>query len=147
MTSTSNTRTIRTQPLFFLAALLVAAATTAGLGAGQQSAYPLASTVHPPLPGDVSLYWFVPDTTGRPAPGRPDPAAAAKLARAAQLVAAKDYAAALPLLSPTALDGTPLANYAAYYIGVAQIGLGRHDEALLVLRPAGPSAPRAHWRS
>ena len=51
----------------------------------------------------------------------------------AQLVAAKDYAAALPLLSPTSLNGTPLANYAAYYIGVAQIGLARYDEALLVL--------------
>ncbi len=50
-----------------------------------------------------------------------------------QLVVAKDYAAALPLLSPIALTGTPLENYAAYYIGVAQIGLARYDEALLVL--------------
>ena len=62
-----------------------------------------------------------------------DPAAAARLARGVQLVVAKDYAAALPFLSPTSLNGTPLENYAAYYIGVAQIGLARYDEALLVL--------------
>ena len=141
MTSTSKTRTSRIKPLLCAAALLTSVLTTAGLGARQQEGpargttpnYPLASTIHPPLPGDLSLYWFVPNASARPAAGRPDPAAAARLARGAQLVAAKDYAAALPLLSPTSLNGSPLENYAAYYIGVAQIGLARYDEALLVL--------------
>ena len=140
-TSTSKTRTFRIKPLLCAAALLTSVLTTAGLAARQQEGpargttpnYPLASTVHPPLPGDLSLYWFVPDATTRPGAGRPDPAAAARLARGAQLVAAKDYAAALPLLSPTSLNGTPLENYAAYYVGVAQIGLARYDQALLVL--------------
>ena len=134
-TSTSSPRTTRVKAFLFTAAVLSAALTTAGLGAGQQaSPSALASTAHPPLPGNLSLYWFVPDTSSSEAPvSRPDAAAAARLARGAQLVAAKDYAAALPLLSPTALGESPLGNYAAYYIGVAQIGLGRYDQALLVL--------------
>jgi soluble lytic murein transglycosylase len=139
--SPSKTRMARTTPVLCAAALVTAVLTTAGLGAGQQEGpargvmpnYPLASTAHPPLPGDLSLYWFVPSASPRPATGRPDAAAATRLARAAQLVAAKDYAAALPLLSPTSLNGTPLENYASYYIGVAQIGLARYDQALLVL--------------
>ena len=136
-TGTSKTRTprpFRIKPLVCAAALLTSALTTAGLGARQQEGpargttpnYPLASTIHPPLPGDLSLYWFVPGAAPtRPAAGRPDPAAAARLGRGVQLVVAKDYAPALPLLSPIALTGTPLENYAAYYIGVAQIGLTR----------------------
>ena len=140
-TRTSKTRAARTTPMLCAAAVVALVLTTVALGARQQESasrgampnYPLASTVHPPLPGDLSLYWFVPDASTRPAAGRPNPAAAARLARGAQLVAAKDYAAALALFSPASLRGTPLENYAAYYTGVAQIGLARYDEALLVL--------------
>jgi soluble lytic murein transglycosylase len=49
------------------------------------------------------------------------------------MVAAGDFTAALPLLATSGLAGTPLENYAAYFTGLAQMGLGRHDEALLVL--------------
>jgi soluble lytic murein transglycosylase len=130
---TGNTRKHSSRTLVAVAAALVAALTTAGLGAGQQTPPGLSYTPHPPLPASMSLYWFVPDFSAQPAAGTPDPAAAARLARGAQLVTSKDYAAALPLLSPTSLAGTPLENYASYYIGVAQIGLGRYDQALLVL--------------
>jgi soluble lytic murein transglycosylase len=131
--NTRSTRNQSTRTLFAVAAVLVAALTTSGLGAGQQTPPGLGYTAHPPLPSSVSLYWFVPDFSARPVAGTPDPAAAAKLARGAQLIASKDFAAALPLLSPTSLAGTPLENYASYFIGVAQIGLGRYDQALLVL--------------
>src|SRR5688572_8999296 len=100
--SKSTPRTSRIKPLLFAAAVSAAALTTAGLGARQQgppSALVLASTAHPPLPGDLSLYWFVPDTSSSEAPvSRPDAVAAARLAKGAQLVATKDYAAALPFL-------------------------------------------------
>ena len=39
----------------------------------------------------------------------------------------------LPLISAPDLGDPNLANYATYYRGVAQIGLGRHDEALTTL--------------
>ncbi|HEY6508642.1 MAG TPA: transglycosylase SLT domain-containing protein [Vicinamibacterales bacterium] len=122
-------------------ALALCLVATAGLVAAQRRGgapsagpYPLVATAHPPLPNDLSLYWYVPDTAMRPTGStRADAAAATRLARGVQMVAAGDFAAALPLLSTTGLAGTPLENYASYFTGLAQMGLGRHDEALLVL--------------
>ncbi len=122
--------------------LVLCLAATAGLVSAQQRGgpppagpYPLVATAHPPLPNDLSLYWYVPDTMVRPSSGtaRAEAAAANRLARGVQMVAAGDFAAALPLLSTSGLAGTPLENYASYFTGLAQMGLGRHDEALLVL--------------
>jgi hypothetical protein len=123
---------------FLLAALAAAALSLADVAAqesgtgGQLGRYPLAVTAHPPLPGTLSLYWFVPDG-GNLVAGQPDPATVNRLARGVQLFGSKDYLAALPLLSPTGLAGSPLGNYASYYTALAQIELRRYDEALLVL--------------
>jgi len=120
--------------------LVLCVVATAGLVAAQQRGgpgtpgpNPLVATAHPPLPSDLSLYWYLPETTARSGQRRADTAAANRLARGVQMVAAGEFAAALPLLSTSGLAGTPLENYAAYFTGLAQMGLSRHDQALLVL--------------
>jgi len=90
----------------------------------------LVSTAHPPLPAEPSLYWFVPEA-GRSSRGLD--AAARRLAQGAQFIAAGDFPAGLPLISAPDLSDPYLANYATYYRGVAQIGLGRHDDAMATL--------------
>ena len=65
--------------------------------------------------------------------GRGLDAAARRLAQGAQFIAAGDFAAGLPLISAPDLGDPHLANYATYYRGVAQIGLGRYDEAMATL--------------
>jgi soluble lytic murein transglycosylase len=91
----------------------------------------LVATAHPPLPAEPSLYWFVPDTARSAAHGLD--AAARRLAQGAQFVTNGDFAAGLPLISAPDLGDQHLANYATYYRGVAQIGLGRYDEAMTTL--------------
>jgi soluble lytic murein transglycosylase len=92
----------------------------------------LVATAHPPLPAEPSLYWFVPEAAaGRSARGLD--AAARRLAQGAQFIADRDFAGGLPLISAPDLGDPNLANYATYYRGVAQIGLGRHDEAMATL--------------
>ncbi len=82
------------------------------------------------MPGDLSLYWLAPPASpanvGRPAGWD-------RLALGARLIAAQDFAAALPLVSSPEAAGSTLGDYARYYTGVAQFGLGRHDQALLTL--------------
>jgi soluble lytic murein transglycosylase len=90
----------------------------------------LVATAHPPLPAEPSLYWFVPES-GRTSRGVD--AAARRLAQGAQFVSNGDFAAGLPLISAPDLGDQHLANYATYYRGVAQIGLGRYDEAMTTL--------------
>jgi soluble lytic murein transglycosylase len=75
----------------------------------------------------------VPDGGNLSAAGQPDAAVVSRLARGVQLVESKDYLEALPLLSATGLSRSALENYASYYTALAQIGMGRYDEALLVL--------------
>ena len=137
---------------------------TAGLVTAQQRGsapasgpFPLVATAHPPLPNDLSLYWYVPDTTARPSgPGRADVAAANRLARGVQMVATGDFVASLPLLSTTGLAGTPLENYAAYFTGdvvVTEIeGVGKLLNTICAPAPLrgsepdfvqGPSSPAA----
>ena len=109
----------------------------AGLISGQQPGAPrlgldslLVATAHPPLPAAPSLYWFVPES-GRSARGLD--AAAKRLAQGAQFISNNDFAAGLPLISAPDLGDQNLANYATYYRGVGQIGLGRYDEAMTTL--------------
>ena len=104
----------------------------------------LQPTAHPPLPGLPSQYWFVPDlsATRTPASRRADDAVA-RLARGARLIAAGDFAAGLPLVSPQDLAGSTLEPYAHYYRAVALEGLSRLVEAdatltaLLARKPEG----------
>jgi soluble lytic murein transglycosylase len=122
-----------------LRAFVVLAALVGGASLinGQQPGVPrlgldslLVATAHPPLPASPSLYWFVPES-GRA--GRGLDAAARRLAQGAQFVSNGDFAAGLPLISAPDLGDQNLANYATYYRGVAQTGLGRYDEAMTTL--------------
>jgi soluble lytic murein transglycosylase len=90
----------------------------------------LVATAHPPLPAEPSLYWFVPE---RARSARGVDAASRRLAQGAQFIAARDFGAGLPLISAPDLADPYLVNYASYYRGVAQIGLGRYDEAMATL--------------
>jgi soluble lytic murein transglycosylase len=92
----------------------------------------LVATDHPPLPKDISQYWFV------PAPGSAAGAsreAYASLARGAKSIANGQYAAGLALLSRRDLAETRLADYAKYYQAMALQGLSRFAEADAVLTP------------
>jgi soluble lytic murein transglycosylase len=104
----------------------------------------LQPTAHPPLPGDPSRYWFVPDVSAtRTPPARGPEAAASRFARGARLIAAGDFAQGLPLVNPQELAGSPLEPYAHYYRALALEGVGRLDEAdaalttLLARMPSG----------
>ena len=97
-------------------------------GAGDAPA--VSTTSHPPLPSHASLYWLVPDSALARAAGRPVGASAfARLARGVELIAAGDFAAALPFVRGADLASTPLAHYGRYYTGVALLGLQQFEEA------------------
>jgi soluble lytic murein transglycosylase len=92
----------------------------------------LVATAHPPLPAEPSLYWFVPEGAGGRSTRGLD-AAARRLAQGAQFIADGNFNAGLELISAPDLGDRNLANYATYYRGVAQLGLGRYDEAITTL--------------
>ena len=94
----------------------------------------LVPTSHPPLPSDLALYWFVPSgSAGRSTSPRPLNAGTRRFVQGAQLIADGDYSAGLALISAPDIADPNLVNYATYYRGIAQIGLGRYDEALATL--------------
>ena len=101
----------------------------------------LVPTEHQPLPTALSHYWLVPPAGWLP--GRSDVMSAARaLAHAAMLIGAETPAQALPLIRASALGSTPLAGYAAYLRGLAELGLDRGDaarETLAGLRTARPA--------
>ena len=83
----------------------------------------LSATNHPPLPAE--RVWFAP----APVQGTRVAPALQDFARGVKLLENADAAAALPLVSNGALASTPMADYARYYTGVAQLALTRFDEA------------------
>jgi soluble lytic murein transglycosylase len=103
----------------------------------------LTPTAHEALPDDPSEYWLVPTGRDRAAQNhtRYEP-----LAEAAARYAEGNYDAALQLASTPALAKTPLAGYASYYKGLAQLRLLRTAEArrtlnaLLEQKPTGALA-------
>jgi soluble lytic murein transglycosylase len=101
----------------------------------------LAPTEHPPIPTELQHYWLVPPAGWLP--GRSDVMPAARaLAHAAMLIGTENPAQALPFIRVSALGSTPLAGYAAYLRGLAELGLGRDAaarEALTGLRAARPA--------
>jgi soluble lytic murein transglycosylase len=121
-----------------LLALAVAAVTV--VGAGTEPAGQLAPTVHPPLPKVSTELWLVPTesatTTRASVLYQPLTAGVRALEDA-------DNDRALTLFSRSSLSGTPLADYAAYYKGLAQLRLTRAADAretfdqLSDKRPAG----------
>ena len=102
----------------------------------------LVPTEHQPVPTDLQDYWLVPPAGWLL--GRSDLVSAARaLAHAAMLIGAEKPAQALPFIRSSALGSTPLAGYAAYLKGVAELELDRDDAAretftgLRAARPAG----------
>ena len=133
--------------------LLLAAAAALSLGAvvapaGVRSVAPqqLAPTAHPELPESASDLWLVPserDGAARTATQHED------LNEAVNRFQTGDFEAALRLASGAPLRTVPLAPYARYYQGLAQLRLARIPEArrtfdtLLDAKPSGNLAVAA----
>jgi soluble lytic murein transglycosylase len=93
------------------------------LDAAQQEAATLAPTAHPPLPATL---WMAPEDDG----GRTPAPVLERFVRGARLIdEGGDVKAALPLVSAAALASTPVADYAQYYTGLAQVTLGQLTQA------------------
>ena len=101
----------------------------------------LAPTAHPPLPGQPSHYWLLPETASSRASSIRSDDAINRLVRGVRLIASKEYASALPLVRPSALAGSPVATYAQYYNAIALEGLNRTTEARGALASLHASRP------
>jgi soluble lytic murein transglycosylase len=86
----------------------------------------LRPTAHAPLPASLADLWLGPLGGSARSAVR---SYATNLAAAADQLQQKKYAEALPLLQPEHFIGSLLGDYAAYYTGVAQMGLGQLAEA------------------
>jgi soluble lytic murein transglycosylase len=86
----------------------------------------ISQTAHPALPENASDLWLVPSEHDRSARAsvQYDP-----LAEASRRYQAEDFAGALRFASTPSLAGTPLAGYAAYYRGLAELRLLQTDAA------------------
>ncbi|HUK33759.1 MAG TPA: tetratricopeptide repeat protein, partial [Vicinamibacterales bacterium] len=134
---------------FAIAALIVigpAGVSNAGRGvraadadaAADPGPFVLRTTEHPPVPRDLSQFWMAPDRA------RPRSAAQANLATAVKFENDGQHLKALNLLlHPATKQDGPLASYAEFYKGLAQLHLGRTAdaratfEALQAARPVG----------
>ena len=100
----------------------------------------LSQTAHAALPATASELWLVPAESDRAARNSAQYKA---LQDAVERVDAGDYDGALRAASSPALRNTPLAGYAQYYVGLAQLKLSQSADArstfaaLLDSRPAG----------
>jgi soluble lytic murein transglycosylase len=107
----------------------------------------LTPTRHQPVSRDPACLWLAPVDADHAA--RPPSDALASLAVAVRLQAGENYEQSLPLLNAPALAGTPLAEYATYYLARAELKLLRWDEArrrfaaLSAGKPAGYLAEAA----
>ena len=98
----------------------------------------LKATDHPRLPADVSKLWMVPPrTSGRPA-------GLAELATAVKLEVDADFARALPILSTPAVQQSPLGPYAEYYKGLAELRLGRTNDAKRTFQALASKEPTGY---
>jgi soluble lytic murein transglycosylase len=121
----------------FLALAVVAALTSAPRA--QQAApteavdVALKPTAHPRLPADSSLLWMVPVRKAAPN----------DFSTAVKLEVDGDFAKALPIFSTPSVQQGPLAHYAEYYKGLAELRLARAADArrtfqtLAEQKPAG----------
>jgi soluble lytic murein transglycosylase len=115
-----------------LKSLLVAVGVFGGAGllsAGQQpppggaEVVVLTPTNHPHLPTEISQLWMAPDR------GHAHTAAMNEFASGVALEIDSNYAKALPLFTQPALQQGPLAHYAQYYKGLAELRVGRTADA------------------
>jgi soluble lytic murein transglycosylase len=122
---------------FALAAGLVALGQTT-VPAAPAAQRTLAATEHPPLPRDVSEYWFVP----APARVRPHPDEA-RFAQAVKAIEAGDFSKALAVID-SSLGETALADYVTYYRAVALQEASRLAEADAALTSLVEGKPQGH---
>ena len=110
----------------FLVASTVALLTISPVPRAQEPAAPvvLSPTNHPRLPLDLSQLWLAPPTGRRTRTPLLD-----ELASAIKQVGDGDYARALPVVSKPSLRAGTLGMYADYYKGLAELRLGRADQA------------------
>lgn len=101
----------------------------------------LVPTDHPALPGSESDLWLVPSESDRAARTT---ATYQPLSDAAARYRAGDYAGALSLASRPALASTPLAGYATYYAGLAQLRLGQPADARRTLESIVDARPQGY---
>ena len=133
-------KTVNTRLLLAAAAALSLGVVVAPAGVRTVARQQLAPTAHPSLPESASALWLVPserDGAARTATQHED------LNEAVDRFQAGDFEAALRLASGSPLRSAPLARYAQYYQGLAQLRLARIPEArrtfdtLLDSKPAG----------
>jgi soluble lytic murein transglycosylase len=108
-----------------------------------RAAVQLAPTAHAGLPSDTSDLWLVPSDDS------PAARAAARYVPLAEGVAAfgeGDHARALSLLTRPSLAKTDLADYAAYYAGMAQLRLSKPAEARATFAGLRARKPRGYMR-
>ena len=99
----------------------VALLITIGVLSAQAGAQQLAPTTHPPVPRALAQMWLVPANPARPG--------STPLAAALRFVDDEDYVTAVPLLAAAAGQRGLLADYAIYYVGAAELALGRPEAA------------------
>jgi soluble lytic murein transglycosylase len=102
----------------------------------QAASSALAPTDHPRLPRDLSQLWLVPQ-------GRPVARTAVQrdFALGVKLEVEESFTKALPIFQQPAMKQGPLATYAEYYAGLAQLRLGRMDEACRTFQALQAHAP------
>ncbi len=132
--------TVHIRILAAAAAALSLGLVMAPAGARSLARHQLAQTLHPSLPENPSDLWLVPSEHDRAARASPQHR---PLTDAVQRYQAGEFDAVLRLASSPTLRETPLAAYAEYYTGLAQLKLSQIPEArrtfdpLLNRKPAG----------
>ena len=113
-----------------VAMALICTHVVVGQDAGRRDAAAprLAPTRHPPVPAELSQFWFVSAAQA----SRVDAEArtiTSRIARGIKLINTGDFAAGLALVNTSDVSRSPLAAYAHYYAGVALTNLSRAAEA------------------
>ena len=86
----------------------------------------LKPTTHPRLPPEPSQLWLAPDAAARAATRG---AAIADFTQAVKLEVDNNFARALPMLSQPVVKQGTLGHYAQYYLGLAELRVGRAADA------------------
>jgi peptidoglycan lytic transglycosylase len=86
----------------------------------------LRPTAHARLPADLSQFWLVPTASNVRAAKAP---LMTRFADAVKLEVDANFARALPVFAQDAMHQGPLADYALYYQGLAELRLGRAADA------------------
>ena len=121
------------------------AASVALMATGRTSTQPkvaqLTPTAHAALPNAPSDFWLVPSESDSAARQGTRYEA---LAEAAKKYQAGDFEGTIQAASRPAVAKTPLAHYATYYVGLAQLRLLRFDEARKTLQGLKGAGPAGH---